>query len=105
MASDGSESDMESSPDLEEFLASSFYPDVSNNEEQAGGQDNEDTLGLEPYHFETFLSGAESEDSESQSDPRTDSSRGDSGLKHPRLQDVDWWESIKQAINQSMTLL
>ena len=46
MASDSSGSDTESLPDLDEFLASSFGPDISDNEE-VGGQENAGSLSLD----------------------------------------------------------
>ena len=47
MASDFSGSDTESLPDLNEFLASRFDPNISDNEEEVGGQENADSWGLE----------------------------------------------------------
>ena len=46
MASKGCCSDTDSLPDLDEFLASSFDPDISD-EDEVGGQDNDDSLGLD----------------------------------------------------------
>ena len=40
-------SDAESLPDLDELLVSSFDPDISDNEEEFGAQENADSLGLE----------------------------------------------------------
>ena len=40
-------SDLESLPNLDEFLASSFDRDISDNEEEVGVQENADSLGLE----------------------------------------------------------
>ena len=62
MSSTGS--DAESLPDLDELLALSFNPDISDNEEEVRGQENADSLGLEPYCFELFWSGTDGEDSE-----------------------------------------
>ena len=56
---------MESLPHLDELLVSSFDPDISDNEEEVGAQENADSLGLEPYRFEPFLSGTNGKDSES----------------------------------------
>ena len=47
MANDGTGSDTESLPDLDEFLAFSFDPDISDNEEEVGGQENADSLGCD----------------------------------------------------------
>ena len=46
MASDFSGSDTESLPDLNKFLASSFDPDLLDNE-KVGGQENADGIGLD----------------------------------------------------------
>ena len=42
-------SDMESLPDFDvhEFLVSSFDPDLADNKEKVGGQENADSLGLD----------------------------------------------------------
>ena len=45
MASGGN--DTESSPDLDEFLASSFDSDTSDNKEEGGGQENADSLEVD----------------------------------------------------------
>ena len=47
MASSGSGSDTESLPDLDEFLASIFDPDISDNKEEVWGEENTDSLGLD----------------------------------------------------------
>ena len=47
MANNGSGSDTESLMDLDESLASTFDPDISDNKEKAGGQENADSLGLD----------------------------------------------------------
>ena len=47
MASDFSGSGTESFPDMDEFLASNFDPDLADNEEEVGGQENADSLGLD----------------------------------------------------------
>ena len=47
MASNGSGSDTESLPDLDEFLDSSFDSDISDHEEEVGGQENADSLRLD----------------------------------------------------------
>ena len=77
----GSDSrDAECLPDLkslDDFLTSSFDPDIIvDDEDEVEGQENGDSLGLEPYRFEPFVVGAEHEDSdsESRSDSDTDSS-------------------------------
>ena len=46
MASNFSGSDMDSLPDFDECLASSFDPDLSDNENKVGRQENADSLGL-----------------------------------------------------------
>ena len=64
-------SDAEWLPHLEtvdDFLASSFDADVIvDGEDEMEGQENADSLGLEPYHFEPFVEGAEHENSDSES--------------------------------------
>ena len=47
MASNCSGNDKESLLNMDEFLASSLDPDLANNEEKAGGQENADSLGLD----------------------------------------------------------
>ena len=47
MASNFSGSDVECLPDFDEFLASSFYPDLSDNEEKVEIHENTDSLGLD----------------------------------------------------------
>ena len=47
MANDSSGGDTESLPELHEFLACSFDPDISDNKEEVGGQENADSLGLD----------------------------------------------------------
>ena len=57
MASNFSGRDRERLPDLDEFRVSGFHPDLSDNEEKVGGQEDTDTLGLdrlESYRFEPF---------------------------------------------------
>ena len=60
-------------PNLDELLASSFDQDISDNEEDVGGQENADSLGLElePYQFKPFLLGTKSEDLESDTHGQT----------------------------------
>ena len=68
MESDSSH--VECLPDLEslnDFLASSFDADIIvDDEDEVEGQENTDSLGLEPYRFEPFVEGAEHEDSDSE---------------------------------------
>ena len=69
MARDSSGSDTESLPDLDEFLASSFDPDLSDNEKEVGGQENADSLGLDlraPCRFEPLWLGTHDDYSESE---------------------------------------
>ena len=70
MANDDSGSDIESLPDLDEFLASSFEfdPDISHNKEEVGNRRTLTAKGytLETYCFEWFLSGINDEDLESE---------------------------------------
>ena len=47
-------SDTESLPNLDEFLAFSIDPNILDNEEEIGGQENADSLGLE---FRAFFIG------------------------------------------------
>ena len=58
-------------PDMDELLVPSFHPDISDDEEKVEGQENADSLGLEPRSFESFLLGANGEDSESDSEAVT----------------------------------
>ena len=67
MTNDGSGSDMDSLPDLDDLLVSSFDANIPNNEEGVGGQEDADSLGLEPNSYEPFLSGGDGADSESNS--------------------------------------
>ena len=64
-------SDAEGLPDLEsldDFLASSFDADIIvDDKDEVEGQENADSLELEPYCFEPFVEGAKHEDSDSES--------------------------------------
>ena len=88
-------SDVASLLDLDELLASSFNPDISDNEEEVGGQENADShraLSLRAIFFQVLTARIRSQ-RQSQSDSSigsSSSSRGDSDSQHPCLQNADW---------------